>query len=76
MNFTDMQILTLIRAHPGLNLYQLTKKANEELYKRNNEPWTIGGIQKSVQRLRKAKKIETRLKVNGGKSCLELYCKI
>lgn len=72
MNFTDMQVLTLVRNHPGLNLYQLTKKANEEMGRWN---WSIGKVWRAVNRLKKAGKVETRIKQIGGKSCLEVHCK-
>jgi len=73
MNFTDIQVLTLVRANPGMNLYQLEKQARLEMGK---WPWTIGKIQKAVERLKKEKKVETRLVINGGRSCQEVYCKI
>ena len=73
MNFTDVQVLTLVRASPGLNLYQLQKKAEEEMPK---WPWTIGKVQKAVERLKKEKKVETRFVVKGGRSCQEVYCRM
>ena len=73
MNFTDIQVLTLVRASPGLNLYQLQKKAEEEMPK---WPWTIGKVQKAVERLKKEKKVETRFVVKGGRSCQEVYCRM
>jgi len=73
LNFTDVQVLTLIRANPGINLYQLEKKARQEMPK---WPWSRGKIHKSVQRLKQAKKIEGRIKVTGARSCQELYCKL
>ena len=73
MNFTDVQVLTLVRASPGLNLYQLQKKAEEEMPK---WPWTIGKVQKAVERLKKEKKVETRLVVKGGRSCQEVFCRM
>ena len=78
MNFTDVQVLTLIRANPGINLYQLEKKAKLEMPR---WPWTIGKIQKSVERLKKETKegkpiLDTKIKVTGGRSCLQLYCRI
>lgn len=72
MNFTDVQVLTLVRAYPGLNLYQLVKKAEEEMPR---WPWTIGKIQKAVERLKKDGKIETSLKINGGRACQEVFLK-
>ena len=73
MNFTDIQVLTLVRASPGLNLYQLLKKAEEEMPK---WPWTIGKVQKAVERLKKEKKVETRFVVKGGRSCQEVFCRM
>ena len=73
MNFTDVQVLTLVRANPGLNLYQHQKKAEEEMPK---WPWTIGKVQKAVERLRKEKKVETRFVVKGGRSCQEVFCRM
>lgn len=72
MNFTDVQVLTLIRANPGLNLYQLEKRAKEEMAK---WPWTIGKIQKAVERLEKAGKIETEKTILGGRACVLVRCK-
>jgi hypothetical protein len=69
--FTDIQVLMLIRSHPGSNIYQLNKAAPIEMPRWT---WSIGKIHKSVQRLKKEKKIEGRLKINGGRSCQELYC--
>jgi hypothetical protein len=71
MNLTDMQVLTLVRAHPGLNLYQLEKKAKEEM---SRWDWSIGKVQKSVERLKKEHKVQTRLIINGGRSCQQVYC--
>lgn len=70
MNFTDIQVLTLVRAHPGLNLYQLQKQAEKDMWRWT---WTIGKVQKAVERLKKEKKVETRLVINGGRSCQEVY---
>ena len=69
MNFTDVQVLTLIRANPGINLYQLEKKARQEMPK---WPWSRGKIHKSVQRLKQAKKIEDSYKLKIVKS-IEKY---
>jgi hypothetical protein len=76
MNFTDLQVLTLVRAHPGLNLYQLTETAKKEMNLMGECNWTTGKIQKAVERLKKEEKVETRLVINGGRSCQEVYCKI
>ena len=46
MNFTDHQVLTLVRAYPGLNIYQLTKKANEEMGMAGRCNWTTGKVRK------------------------------
>jgi|GEM_PF-1150328 len=77
MNLTDTQVLLLIRAHPGINLYQLKKKAELEMPR---WAWTIGKVQKSVERLKRETKdgqpvLYTRLIVNGGRACQELYCR-
>jgi hypothetical protein len=71
LNFTDTQVLTLVRAYPGLNLYQLHKIAQKEMPR---WPWSIGKVHKAVQRLKIAGKIETRYIVNGGRNCQLLYC--
>jgi len=73
MNFTDVQILTLIRANPGINLYQLKKTAEKDMPKWS---WSRGKIHKSVQRLKKELKIEGRIKINGARSCQELFCRV
>lgn len=67
MNFTDIQILTLVRANPGLNLYQLRQKAEAEM---SRWPWTIGKIQAAVRRLESDRKIKTESVVQGGRSCV------
>jgi DNA-binding PadR family transcriptional regulator len=72
MNFTDLQVLALVRDNPDLNLYQLEKKAKEEMVR---WPWTIGKIQKAVERLEKAGKIETESVVQGGRACVLVRCK-
>lgn len=78
MNFTDFQVLTLIRANPGINLYQLVEVAKTEMPRWT---WTIGKVQKSVERLKRETKagqpiLTVKLKVVGGRSCLQLYCRI
>ena len=72
MNFTDIQVLALVRAHPGLSLYQLVKVAKKEMGK---WPWTIGKIQKAVGRLERDKKVETESVVLGGRACVLVRCK-
>lgn len=72
MNFTDTQVLTLVRANPGLNLYQLRQKAAEEM---SRWPWTIGKVQAAVKRLEEAKRIETESVIQGGRACVLVRCK-
>ena len=55
LNFTDIQVLTLVRDHPGESLRGLVRIAKKEMPK---WPWTVGKIQKSVQRLEKSKKVK------------------
>jgi hypothetical protein len=78
VNLTDTQVLILIRANPGINLYQLEKKAKLEMPRWS---WSIGKIQKSVERLKRETKdgqpvLCTKLRVRRGRACQELYCKI
>lgn len=73
MIFTDLQVLNLIRAHPGLNVYQLAKKAQEEMSMDGRCTWTYGKIQKAVERLKAERKIKTRYIVRRGRSCQLLY---
>jgi hypothetical protein len=70
--FTDYQVLSLIRDHPGCTIYSLLKYARSEMPKWN---WSRGKVHKAVQRLKRDKKIDTRLRVNGSRSCQELYCR-
>lgn len=72
MSLTDYQVLTLVRAHPGLNLYQLRQKAEEEMGK---WPWTIGKIQAAVRRLESDRKVETETVLQGGRACVLVRCK-
>jgi hypothetical protein len=72
MNFTDIQVLTLVRANPGLNLYQLRQKAEAEM---SRWPWTIGKIQAAVNRLAAAQRIETESVIQGGRACVLVRCK-
>jgi len=74
--FTDLQILTLVRAHPGLNLYQLTKKAQEEMSIGGKCNWTIGKVQKSVERLKGDKKVQTRYVVERQRTCQQVYATV
>ena len=55
MNFTDIQVLTLIRNHPGESLRGIVRAAKKEMPR---WCWTVGKVQKAVQRLEKAKKIK------------------
>ena len=73
MNFTDYQVLTLVRANPGLNIYQLTKKAKEEIGLKGLCNWTTGKIQKAVQRLLRANKVETRYVIRSRRTCQQVY---
>jgi len=75
VNFTDVQILTLIRAHPGLNVYQLAKKAQDEMSMGGQCNWTTGKVQKAVERLKMEKKVETRYVVKRCRTCQEVYAK-
>ena len=72
MNFTDIQVLALVRAHPGLNLYQLQKQAETDM---GSWPWTFGKIQKAVRRLELDKKVETESVMQGGRACVLVRCK-
>ena len=73
MNFTDYQVLTLVRAYPGLNIYQLTKKAREEMGMDDRCNWTTGKVQKAVQRLIRANKVKTRYVVRRCRTCQLVY---
>jgi hypothetical protein len=74
--FTDVQVLTLIRAYPGLNIYQLAKKAQEEMGMGGRCTWTYGKIQKAVERLKAEQKIKGRYIVRSGRSCQLLYATV
>jgi hypothetical protein len=76
LNFTDVQVLTLVRANPGLNVYQLTKKARAEMSIGGQCTWTTGKVQKSVDRLKKEKKVETRYIVRRQRTCQEVYATV
>jgi hypothetical protein len=73
MKFTDTQMLTLIKANPGLNLYQLTKKAREEMGMNGQCNWTTGKVQKAIERLEKQKKVGTRYVVCKQRTCRQVY---
>jgi hypothetical protein len=76
MNFTDLQVLALVRAYPYLNVYQLAKKAREEMSMGGQCTWTTGKVQKSVERLKKEKKVETRYVVRRQRTCQEVYATV
>ena len=76
MNFTDYQVLTLVRAYPGLNIYQLTKKAKEEMGMAGRCNWTTGKVQKAVLRLIKANKVETRYVIRRCRTCQQVYATV
>jgi len=67
MILTDLQVLTLVRAHPGLNFYQIQKAASESMQKWH---WSIGKIQKAVRRLEESGKVETETVISGGRACV------
>ena len=70
MNFTDHQVLTLIRTYPGSSLYGLLQQAKQEMPK---WPWTIGKVQAAVTRLERDHKIRKTIKLKEGRACAELY---
>lgn len=72
MNFTDTQVLALIRQHPGLNLYRLMKQAQKDMPRWQ---WTIGKVQHAVERLEKAGRVEKRSTTEGGRACVLVYLK-
>lgn len=76
MIFTDIQVLTLVRAYPGLNIYQLTKKAKKEMGMGGRCNWTTGKVQKAVERLKMDRKVQTRFVVKRGRSCQEVYATV
>jgi hypothetical protein len=76
LNFTDVQVLTLIRAYPGLNVYQLAKKAQEEMSMAGRCTWSTGKVQKSVERLKKERKVETRYIVRRQRTCQLVYATV
>lgn len=76
MNFTDYQVLTLVRAYPGLNIYQLTKKAKEEMCMDGRCNWTTGKVQKAVQRLINANKVKTTYVVRRCRTCQQVYATV
>jgi hypothetical protein len=76
MNFTDYQVLTLVRAYPGLNIYQLTKKAKEEMGMDGRCNWTTGKVQKAVLRLMKTSKVETKYVVRRCRTCQQVYATV
>jgi hypothetical protein len=69
LNFTDIQVLALIRAHPDSNIYQLEKAARIEMPKWD---WSNGKVHNAVQRLKRDKMVTTRLVINGGRSCQQV----
>jgi hypothetical protein len=76
LNFTDVQVLTLIRAYPGLNVYELAKKAQAEMNMGGRCTWTYGKIQKAVERLKAERKINGRYVVRRNRSCQLLYATV
>jgi DNA-binding PadR family transcriptional regulator len=67
MILSDLQVLTLVKARPGMNLYEIKKAAAESMQKWK---WSIGKIQKSVQRLEESGKVETERVISGGRACI------
>ena len=55
MNFTDVQVLALVKDHPGESLRGLVRAAKKEM---PNWAWTVGKVQKAVQRLEAAGKVK------------------
>lgn len=54
MNFTDYQVLTVIRANPGSSMRELLRILKREM---RQWPWSIGKVQRSVQRLEESGRI-------------------
>lgn len=67
MILSDLQVLTLVRARPGLNFYQIQKAAKESM---KNWNWSIGKIEKAVRRLEESGKVETERVISGGRACV------
>jgi len=67
MILTDLQVLTLVKAHPGLNFYQIQQTAKKSMKKWE---WSIGKIQKAVRRLEESGKVETETVISGGRACV------
>ena len=76
MNFTDIQVLTLVRAYSGLNIYPLTKKAKEEMGMNGRCNWTTGKVQRAVERLKKDNKVKTRYEVRKWRTCQQVYATV
>lgn len=70
LGFTDLQVLNLVRDHPGSNIYQLVGHARKEMPRFD---WSPGKIQYAVQRLKKDRKIKGRVKLTGARACQQLY---
>lgn len=66
MNFTDLQVLTLIKAHPGQSYQALARIAHDEMI----GAWTAKKIQRAAARLQAAGKI----KVVQGTVSMEVPC--
>jgi hypothetical protein len=68
--FTDYQVQTLVRDHPGANLYQLLGHARRDMPRFD---WSVGKIQKAIERLKREKILRGRIKLNGARACQQLY---
>lgn len=67
-DFTDYQVLTMIRANPDLNLYQLYKNCGSQM----KGDWTIGKVQGAVDRLESKGRIISSTSIEGGRACRKL----
>ncbi len=65
LEFTDYQVETLVKLHPGKSMYDLLKIAQSEMSK---FAWNHDKIRHSINRLEKRGKVRSKYEINGGRS--------
>jgi hypothetical protein len=72
VGYTNFQVLTAIKTHPGCNLYELLDICQTDY---SRWMWTIGKVQRSVNTLEQAGQIKSDTFISGGRACRQLYAK-
>lgn len=68
-DFTDYQVLTMVRANPGINIYQLSINCEKQM--RGN--WSRDKVRRSIERLIARGRVTMGNGTEGGRACRKVY---